>query len=90
MSKKDNLRKIIEKQYKKIANQTSEINLLLQQKEELQNKLNVANRIVAKQLDGFNAMCKSYEGQLSVQDREMDRRLTIIHYLEEKCLKVYE
>ena len=56
----------------------------------LKNKLNLANATVAKQIEAFDDMCESYEKQLKQQDRELARRLTIIHYLETKALKVFE
>ena len=63
---------------------------LKKQNRELQDKLNLANNIVAKQIEAFDDMCEHYEKQLKIQDRELARRLTIIHYLETKALKVFE
>ena len=57
---------------------------------ELQDKLNLANNIVGKQIEAFDKMVTHYEKQLKVQDKELARRLTIIHYLETKALKVFE
>lgn len=56
----------------------------------LQDKLNLANSTVGKQIKAFYVMCEHYEKQLKVQDRELERRLTIIRYLETKALKVFE
>ena len=63
---------------------------LKKQNKELQDKLNMANSTVAKQIKAFDDMCENYEKQLKVQDKELARRLTIIHYLETKALKVFE
>ena len=63
---------------------------LKKQNKVLQDKLNLANSIVGKQIKAFDDMCEHYENQLKVQDRELARRLTIIHYLETKALKAFE
>ena len=63
---------------------------LKKQNKELQDKLNLANGIVGKQIEAFDKMCEHYEKQLKQQDKELARRLTIIHYLETKALKVFE
>ena len=63
---------------------------LKKQNKELQHKLNLANSTVGKQIKAFDDMCEHYENQLKIQDRELSRRLTIIHYLETKALKVFE
>ncbi len=57
---------------------------------ELKDKLNLANGIVGKQIKAFDEMCEHYEKQLEQQDKELERRLTIIHYLETKALKGFE
>lgn len=59
---------------------------LKKQNKELQDKLNLANSIV-KALDD---MCEHYEKQLEQQDKELERRLILIHYLETKALKGFE
>ena len=56
----------------------------------LKNKLSISNATVAKQIEAFDKMCEHYENQLKQQDRELSRRLTIIHYLETKALKVFK
>ena len=38
----------------------------------------------------FDRTVASYEKQLKQQDKELARRLTIIHYLETKALKGFE
>ena len=48
------------------------------------NKLAVYKKISIKNL------AKMYENQIEGQDREIHRLTIIKHYLEEKCLKVYE
>ena len=63
---------------------------LKKQNKELQDKLNLANSIVAKQIEAFDEMCEHYEKQLKQQDKELERRLILIHYLETKALKVFE
>ena len=63
---------------------------LKKENKELQDKLNLANGIVAKQIEAFDKMCEHYKKQLKQQDRELARRLTIIHYLETKALKGFE
>ena len=54
------------------------------------NKLKLADITAAKQIEVFDKMCEYYEKQLKIQDKELARRLTIIHYLENKALKVFE
>ena len=63
---------------------------LKEQNKDIKDKLNLANSIVAKQIEAFDKMCEHYEKQLKQQDKELARRLTIIHYLETKVLKVFE
>lgn len=63
---------------------------LKKQNKELQDKLNLANSIVGKQIKAFDDMCEHYENQLKQQDRELERRLILIHYLETKALKGFE
>ena len=46
--------------------------------------------LVNNQKASFDKMCEHYENQLKQQDKELARRLTIIHYLETKALKVFE
>ena len=55
---------------------------------ELQYKLNLANNTVAKQIEAFDDMCEHYENQLKLQDKELARRLTIIHYLEDRLNEI--
>ena len=63
---------------------------LKKQNKELNDKLNLANSTVGKQIKAFDIMCEHYENQLKVQDKELARRLTIIRYLETKTLKVFK
>ncbi len=63
---------------------------LKKENKELQDKLNLANSIVAKQSQSFSDMCEHYENQLKQQDKELARRLILIHYLETKALKGFE
>ena len=46
--------------------------------------------LVNNQKVAFDKMVTHYENQLKVQDKELARRLTIIHYLETKALKGFE
>ena len=46
--------------------------------------------LVNNQKVAFDKMVTHYENQLKLQDKELSRRLTIIHYLETKSLKVFE
>lgn len=46
--------------------------------------------LVNNQKLAFDKMVTHYEKQLKQQDKELERRLTIIHYLETKALKVFE
>lgn len=46
--------------------------------------------LVNNQKLAFDKMVAHYENQLKQQDKELERRLTIIHYLETKALKVFE
>ena len=56
----------------------------------LKDKLATANGAMKESLIAFDKMVTHYEKQLKIQDRELARRLTIIHYLETKALKVFE
>ena len=58
------------------------------QNKELQDKLNIANNTVAKQIEAFDKMCEHYENQLKIQDKELARRLIIIHYLEDRLNEI--
>ena len=57
---------------------------------ELKDKLATANGAMKESLIAFDKMVTHYEKQLEQQDKELARRLTIIHYLETKALKVFE
>ena len=46
--------------------------------------------LVNNQKIAFDKMVTHYEKQLKQQDKELERRLTIIRYLETKALKVFE
>lgn len=46
--------------------------------------------LVNNQKLAFDKMVTHYENQLKIQDKELSRRLTIIHYLETKALKGFE
>ena len=63
---------------------------LKNENKELKDKLATANGAMKESLIAFDKMCEHYEKQLKQQDRELARRLTIIHYLETKALKVFE
>lgn len=57
---------------------------------ELKDKLATANGAMKESLIAFDKMVTHYEKQLKIQDKELARRLTIIHYLETKALKGFE
>lgn len=63
---------------------------LKKENKELKDKLATANNKEAIYYKAFDDMCEHYEKQLEQQDKELARRLTIIHYLETKALKVFE
>ena len=63
---------------------------LKKENRELQDKLVTANGAMRESLIAFDKMVTHYEKQLKIQDKELARRLTIIHYLETKALKVFE
>ena len=86
----NNLHKMLAKKDSKIENQAKEISELLKINKELKEgvtrDLNNENKVNEK----VNKVSHMYEGQLKVHENEIKRLHTIIHYLEEKCLKVYE
>lgn len=61
---------------------------LKKQNKELQDKLNLANSTVAKQIKAFDKMCEHYENKLKIQDKELARRLILIHYLEDRLNEI--
>ena len=63
---------------------------LKKENKELKDKLATANGAMKESLIAFDKMVTHYEKQLKIQDKELERRLTIIHYLETKALKVFE
>ena len=63
---------------------------LKKENKELKDKLATANGAMKESLIAFDKMVTHYEKQLKIQDRELARRLTIIHYLETKALKGFE
>ena len=63
---------------------------LKKENKELKDKLATANGAMRDSLIAFDKMCEHYEKQLKQQDKELERRLIIIHYLETKALKVFE
>ena len=63
---------------------------LKKENKELKDKLATANSAMKDSLIAFDKMVTHYEKQLKQQDRELARRLTIIHYLETKALKGFE
>ena len=78
-----------------IQDMNAEINGLLNRVSELndelktaKDKLNLANNTVAKQIEAFDKMCENYENQLKIQDKELARRLILIHYLEDRLNEI--
>ena len=63
---------------------------LKKENREIKDKLATANGAMKESLIAFDKMVKHYEKQLKIQDKELARRLTIIHYLETKALKGFE
>lgn len=63
---------------------------LKKQNKVLKDKLATANGAMKESLIAFDKMVTHYENQLKQQDKELARRLIIIHYLETKALKVFE
>ena len=63
---------------------------LKKENKELKDKLATANGAMKESLIAFDKMVTHYEKQLKQQDRELARRLILIHYLETKALKVFE
>ena len=63
---------------------------LKKENKELKDKLATANGAMKESLIAFDKMVTHYENQLKQQDKELERRLTIIHYLETKALKGFE
>ena len=57
---------------------------------ELKDKLATANGAMKESLIAFDKMATHYENQLKQQDKELARRLILIHYLETKALKGFE
>ena len=57
---------------------------------ELKDKLATANGAMKESLIAFDKMATHYEKQLEQQDRELERRLILLHYLETKALKGFE
>ena len=63
---------------------------LKKENKELKDKLATANGAMKESLIAFDKMVTHYEKQLKLQDKELARRLILIHYLETKALKVFE
>ena len=63
---------------------------LKKENRELKDKLATANGAMKESLIAFDKMVTHYEKQLKQQDKELSRRLILIHYLETKALKVFE
>ena len=86
----NNLHKMLVKKDSKIENQAKELSELLKINKELKDgvtsDLNTENKVNEK----IDKLSRMNEGQLNVHENEIKRLHTIIHYLEEKCLKVYE
>ena len=61
---------------------------LKKQNKELENKLETAKSAMRDSFIAFDRMCDNYENQLKIQDKELARRLTIIHYLEDRLNEI--
>lgn len=96
--KLNNYSKNVDKLHKKIDNQKNEITrlqdklnvangIVAKQIDEIKRLNNILDDKNEKFITEINKYEKHYENQLNVQDNELKRRLTIIHYLEEKLFK---
>ena len=63
---------------------------LKKENKELKDKLATASGAMKESLIAFDKMVTHYEKQLKQQDKELARRLILIHYLETKALKGFE
>ena len=61
---------------------------LKKQNKELGDKLETAKSAIRDSFIAFDKMCDNYEKQLKVQDKELARRLIIIHYLENRLNEI--
>ena len=61
---------------------------LKKQNKELKDKLATANSAMKESLIAFDKMVTHYENQLKVQDKELARRLIVIHYLEDRLNEI--
>ena len=61
---------------------------LKKENKELKDKLATANSAMKESLIAFDKMVTHYEKQLKQQDKELARRLTIIHYLEDRLNEI--
>ena len=57
---------------------------------ELKKKIVELHNIIDKQKERLGRLEYTYEKQLQLQDKELERRLHIIRYLESHCLKVFD
>lgn len=93
--KLNNYQTIIAKNHKKIENQKNEITRLQNAlnmangtvaglMDEVSDYQNIVKYKNEKFISEINNIEKRYESQLKVHENELDRRLTIIHYLEDR------
>ena len=61
---------------------------LKKQNKELRDKLETAKGAMKENIIAFDKMCEHYENQLKLQDKELARRLIIIHYLEDRLNEI--
>ena len=80
----ENLQAIISKNYKKIENQTKEITLLIQQKEELKATLGIANKKIEKRIDViYNTFEELHQIIQTTQDKLNIANNTVALQIEE-------
>ena len=61
---------------------------LKKQNKELIDKLEIAKGAIKENYIALGNMCENYENQLKVQDKELARRLILIHYLEDRLNEI--
>ena len=71
-----------------IEDMSAEINQLLHRNAGLTDGLKAAKEAMKENLATVEKMATNYENQLKVQDKELARRLTIIHYLEDRLNEI--
>ena len=71
-----------------IEDMSAERNEMLQRIDELVDELETAKGAIKDSFIAFDKMCTNYENQLKIQDKELARRLILIHYLEDRLNEI--